>query len=175
MRRVAILGCPGSGKSTLARQLGERLGLPVIHLDTLYWLPGWRQPDSATYRARFADAFTGEAWVSEGNFIETFASRLPRADLVVILDRSRLLCLWRALRRAGLSRYRRFDLPAGCPEQFDIKLLRDIWRYHVDGSPRLEAALAEHGGGTPIIRLRSNREVAAFLAGLSRPRPSPAP
>jgi adenylate kinase family enzyme len=40
MERVIIIGCGGSGKSTLARQLGERTGLPVVHLDKLFWNPG---------------------------------------------------------------------------------------------------------------------------------------
>ena len=41
MERVLIIGCGGSGKSTLARQLGEKTGLPVVHLDKLFWHPGW--------------------------------------------------------------------------------------------------------------------------------------
>ena len=41
MERIVIIGCGGSGKSTLARQLGEMTGLPVIHLDKLFWRPGW--------------------------------------------------------------------------------------------------------------------------------------
>ena len=41
MERILIIGCGGAGKSTLARQLGERTGLPVVHLDQLFWHPGW--------------------------------------------------------------------------------------------------------------------------------------
>ena len=40
MQRVMIIGCGGSGKSTLARQLGEKTGLPVVHLDRIFWSPG---------------------------------------------------------------------------------------------------------------------------------------
>ena len=36
MQRVMIVGQPGSGKSTLARRLGERTGLPVVHIDTIH-------------------------------------------------------------------------------------------------------------------------------------------
>lgn len=39
MRRLVILGCAGTGKTTLARTIGERLTLPVVHLDTLFTLP----------------------------------------------------------------------------------------------------------------------------------------
>ena len=44
MKRVAIIGPGGSGKSALARQLGDMLGLEIIHLDALGNRAGSRPP-----------------------------------------------------------------------------------------------------------------------------------
>ena len=40
-RRVLVDGMMGSGKSTFARALSAKTGLPLIHLDSHYWKPGW--------------------------------------------------------------------------------------------------------------------------------------
>ena len=42
-KRILLIGCPGSGKSTLAKRIGEVTKKPVIHLDTIYWLPHWER------------------------------------------------------------------------------------------------------------------------------------
>ena len=100
MQRIVILGNAGSGKSTLARQIGARLGVPVVHLDTLFWETGWVEPDAETFRTRVRNAVAGEAWVCEGNYARrTFDLRLPRADLVIWLDTPRLTCLKRVILR----------------------------------------------------------------------------
>ena len=36
-KRVAVIGCPGGGKSTFSRALRDRVGLPLYHLDAIYW------------------------------------------------------------------------------------------------------------------------------------------
>lgn len=67
--RIAIIGYSGSGKSTLAAQLGQSYGVPVLHLDSVHWLPGWveraREEEKALVRA-FLDQ--NESWVIDGNY-----------------------------------------------------------------------------------------------------------
>jgi adenylate kinase family enzyme len=166
MRRIVILGCAGSGKSTLARRLGRQLHLPVIHLDRLFWGPRWTWPDMPAFRARVADAIAGEAWISDGNYVLTsFDLTVARADTIIILERARWLCLFRVLWRT-LSRRERSDRPEGCREQLDWQLISYVWRFRKLGGPHIEAGLLVHGAGLPVIRLRSEREINAFLAGL---------
>ena len=169
LRRIVILGCAGSGKSTVARELGKRLELPVVHLDALYWRPGWQEPDTASFRARTAAAVAGDEWISEGNYRETFDLRLPRADIVIILEAPRWLRLLRVLRRTLVARTGP-DLPAGCPEHWDWKFLRFIWRFDKVTWPRIEAARIAHGREAPVIRLRTKRQVSAFMSAFAMRR-----
>lgn len=165
MLRVLIVGNSGGGKSTLATKLGAKLGLPVIHLDVLFWKPGWIESDDDDFRARTAEALAAPAWVCDGNFGGSWDLRMPLADTIVWIDQPPLLCLWRALWR--IVDYRdgtRPDMAEGCRESLDFNFYGFILTYNRKVRPRLEAALAEHGVHARIVRPRSDREIAAFLA-----------
>ena len=172
MRRVAVVGPGGAGKSTFARELGRRLGLPVVHLDAHYWKPGWTPTPPAEWGALQAELLAGERWVADGNYGATFDLRFGRADTVVVLAPPRLHCLAGALRRS-LARRGEAVQAAGCPERVSADFLRWIWRYPVDSRPRLDAALARHREHLRIVELGSRREAAAFLAALTEPPDPP--
>jgi adenylate kinase family enzyme len=165
MRRVLIIGNSGAGKSTLARQLGGKLGLPVIHLDVLFWKPGWVESDDDEFHARVVEALAAPTWVCDGNFGGSWHLRMPLADTIVWIDQPAWLCLLRAILR--VFQYRegsRPDMAHGCRETLDFKFYRFILTYDRKVRPRLEAALAQHGAQARIVRLRSDREIGAFLA-----------
>lgn len=165
MRRVLIIGNSGAGKSTLARRLGAKLDLSVVHLDVLFWKPGWTERDDDEFNARIVEYQAGEAWISDGNFGGSWHLRMPAADTIIWLDLPPWLCLTRAIWR--VVKYRdgtRPDMAEGCREAIDLKFYRFILSYNRKVRPRLERALAEHGGHARIVRLRSDREVADFLA-----------
>src|SRR5690349_10638619 len=130
MKRVMIVGQPGSGKSRLARAVGERAGLPVVHIDKIHWGAGWveRTPAEKTRLCREVEA--QDRWVFEGGHSATWDSRLARADLLIWLDQPLALRLWRVVRRTatGLGRTRA-DMAEGCPEQLGRlpDFVRFIW------------------------------------------------
>lgn len=168
MHRIIVVGCQGSGKTSLALKLGEKLELPVVHLDVLYWRPGWEASDKASFRSRVADAIGGERWVVDGSFSGlAFDLTLARADTLIMIDRPRWLCQWRIVRRSAFNRASmRPDLPEGCPEQFDWNLMREAWRYNIDRRPAIEAECLKYGAEVPVMRLSSDREIKDFLDGI---------
>lgn len=167
-RRIVVIGCSGSGKSTIARAIGARTGLPVIHLDTLYWHPGWRpHPDLAVFQAELRAAAAGERWVIDGGFTTgSGPERFARADIVVLFDLPRRLCLWRVIRRYLTYRGQaRPDLAPGCPERIDLEFYRYVWTYRRKVLPKIEALIASHFSGR-LVRVRHERDAEAFLTGL---------
>jgi adenylate kinase family enzyme len=136
-----------------------------VHLDVLYWQPGWKEPDLASFRGRVAEAIAGDGWVVDGSFSGlALHLTIARADTFVAIERPRWLCLWRVLWRSAFQRRgQRPDLPAGCPEKFDWLLLMQVWRYHKARAPRIEAERQQYGAQVPVVRLGSGREIEAFV------------
>ena len=167
MKRICIVGNSGAGKSTLARRLGERLGLPVVHLDVLFWKPDWTESEPAEFHRRTAEALAGEAWITDGNFTTVADLTLARCDTILWLEQPMLLCLWRSVARALKGHGRaRPDMAAGCAEKIDPAFYGYIWTWSGAPRQRLERAIAVHGREAKLIRLQGNRGVGEFLAGL---------
>lgn len=170
MKRILVLGNAGSGKSTLARELAQSLGLPVIHLDALFWQPGWRETPRDEWKERVASVVSAEAWVMDGNYLGTLAERLAAADAVVLLDISRVRCVYRVVRRGFRDRgTQRADMAAGCTEQVpDVSFLRWIWRFPRDDLRPMRDQLQRVAASKRIHVLRSAAEVRMFLDEVAR-------
>jgi adenylate kinase family enzyme len=160
-----VLGPGGAGKSELAAALAQVTGLPVVHLDRIFWRGGWEAAPADEARRELANAVEAERWILDGNFLDADDDRFARADTVLFLDMPRRVCLrqvlWRLLRDRRRSRP---DLPEGCRETLDLELLRWIWRYPRVDRPRVLELLAELGDdAVDVHHLRSRRDVRKFL------------
>jgi len=166
VKRIMVIGAPGSGKSTFAVAIGDRLGLPVIHPDRIFWQSGWVERSRADCCALALAAEGEPAWVIDGNFSPTWPGRMARAELVVWLDLPLPLRLWRILRRWARWRGRsRPDMPANCPERLD-----PVFGWHVlttaRPSRKISAASMQGLPAGKAQRLGSRAAIAGWLAAV---------
>lgn len=165
-RRIVVIGSSGAGKSTFARRLGAVTGLPVTHIDQLFWQPGWVPTPTPLYLERLSAVVAQDRWIIEGVNASTLDLRLPRTDLLIWLQRSRLACLWRIGRRVVSSWGTvRPDMCPGCPEQLpDREFLAYIWTFPQRIAPRIEAAIDRHDMRDRTVKLSSDAEGDRWLA-----------
>lgn len=175
MRRVMVVGQPGSGKSTFARRLGAATGLPVVHIDTIHWQPGWVERPWPEKDRLVAEVHARDAWIFEGGHSRSWPERLARADTLIWLDVTLPRRLWRVLRRTltGLGRTRP-DLPEHCPERLDrgyLGFLAYIWRTRRSARDRIAAIFADPPPHLRLHRFRTVAETDAWIAALRRRDP----
>lgn len=168
MQRVLVIGPGGAGKTTVAVALAELRGLPLVHLDALYWRTGWQASPADEWERVVDTAIAAPRWVMDGNYGGTLRKRVQAADTIVFLDLPRIICILRVLRRrlayAGRSRP---SMPVGCPERVTLEFLRWIWTYRARRRPTVLNLLKEVGAEKRIVVLRSRREVQHYLSGLA--------
>ena len=167
MRRVSLLGSGGSGKSTLARRLGEATGLPVVHLDALYWRPNWTKTPSDEWFETVSEIVSRESWIIDGNYSSgrTLGLRLDRADAVIVMEVPRTKCVWRVLMRA-VRRGERPDMAEGCEERlFSMELIKFfawVWTYPKRRLPAILESIEERPQ-LRVHRLQSADDIERFM------------
>lgn len=165
MQRVLVIGSPGAGKSTLAHRLAQLVGLPLHHLDKMFWLSGWTERDREEGRAILAGVLAEDRWIIDGNYGSTLPMRLERADTVVWLDYPTSLCLGRVFKRWWQYRGRaRPDMTEGCPENLNLEFLHYVLVFRRNWRARNASALAGFAG--TVLRFQQPSEAEGWLAGL---------
>lgn len=121
--KIAVLGYSGAGKSTLAKILGEYYNIPVLHLDTVQFLPNWEIRDEDEKRDIVSDFMKNESWVIDGNYTKLYKEeRLEQADKIIILSFNRFFCFNSARKRYFENKgHTRADMADGCNEKFDFE------------------------------------------------------
>ncbi len=104
MKKVIIIGCPGSGKSTFGRKLRDATGLPLYHLDMMYWNEDRTTVSKEVFLKRLQDAMSKPEWIIDGNYGSTMETRLNACDTVFFLDYNVEVCIAGVEERKGQPR-----------------------------------------------------------------------
>lgn len=181
-RRISIRGHTGSGKTTLGHALGQRLGLPVIELDALYWLPNWQANPLEQFRTGVQatlDACT-PGWVCVGNYSHIQDLVLPQADTVLWLRLPFRVSFWWLFKRTVARAWTQQPLWGGNQNYESWRQSffsrKSILLYALTSRKRHVETTLHSLGATPhhavVIELRSARAVQQLLAALPQVRPA---
>jgi adenylate kinase family enzyme len=167
MRKVLVIGPSGAGKSVFAARLAERTGLPLIHLDAIYWKPGWVATPRDEWTRIVDGLLARDAWVMDGNYAGTLDRRLAACDTAIFLDFPRAVCLWRAVKRRIVHHGRsRPDMAPGNDERLTWEFARWIWTYPRERRPGVLAKVGALRPDQRAVILRSDADAERFLRTL---------
>ena len=171
MKKIIVIGTTGSGKSTVALKLSEKLSIPYIQLDYLFWKPNWEESTDEEFLAKIEAAVNKPAWVLDGNYGRTNHLTWKDADTVVWVDLPFWLTFYQIFKRSLNRAITRRELweGTGNKESFFRMFSKDsilLWLFKTYSSnvSRYEARMKDpHYQHIVFHRLQSKKEIAAFL------------
>ncbi len=172
MRRVMVFGRPGSGKSTFAYALAAKTGLPVYHLDKIFFKKGWVEQDERVFVQMQEAIISKSAWIVDGNATRSLELRWQKADLVLYFNFSKALCLWRLVKRLIAKRASVDDRAEGCSEILRFKLIRYMWTFE----RRVEKIITQCQTKYPsahFMEINSDKDLERVWASIQGSQESP--
>ena len=133
MNRVIVVGCPGSGKSVFAVKLHEKTGLPLWHLDNIWWKPDRTHITQEEFDERLAQILKTREWIIDGSYSRTFEPRIAACDTVILLDYDTDVCMQGIAERIGQVRP---DIP-WTEQTLDPELAELVKTYKERNNPKL--------------------------------------
>lgn len=162
-QRIVIIGNLAGGKTRLSRSLAQRYQLPLLHIDSIQFLPGMKIRAQAETKAAIEKVTQQEKWIVDGfGPLDILEKRFASADSIVMID----FPLWRhywwcAKRQVSNLWSRRQELPEDCSEiswDHTRKLLKTLKQIHTKMRPELLRILDRPENKNKTILIRTLQE-----------------
>ena len=161
MQKIMVRGCPGAGKSTFSRALQGKIGLPLFHLDMLFWNCDKTNVSRKEFDQKLSDILKQDKWIIDGNYGRTLEMRLKECDTVFLLDFPVSVCLSGVELRIGKPRE---DMP-WIEQEFDVDFKEWIINFPKKELPHVYELLKKYKDKNVII-FKSHNEIDEFLEKL---------
>ena len=139
-KKIIVLGCPGSGKSTFSKQLHFITGLPLIHLDNIWWKPDKSHISREKFDHKLDRIFKKSAWIMDGDFSRTYEVRFQACDTLIFLDYDIDECMNGITERVGKKRS---DIP-WVAQELDPALVELVRCYPEENRPVIYSLIEKY-------------------------------
>lgn len=132
-QKILVIGCAGSGKSTLSKELRDITGLPLFHLDNIWWKADKSHISREEFDQKLDEILLTDRWIIDGNYSRTYEMRFRECDTVIFLDYPFDVCMNGIKERIGMNRT---DIP-WTEQALDPELVKLAERYETDNRPMI--------------------------------------
>ena len=160
--KILVLGCSGSGKSVFAGKLQQKTGLPLIHLDNIWWRRDRTHISREEFDLRLAALLRGDRWILDGDYSRTYEPRIKACDTVIFLDCGEDVAMAGITGRVGQQRP---DIP-WTEAELDPELVDLVRNYQTKNRPVLLALLERYPDKERLI-FQSRAEAESWLSTLT--------
>ena len=157
--KIIVLGCSGSGKSTFSRKLAARTGLPLIHLDNIWWRPDQTHITREEFDQKLNEILHDDFWIIDGNYSRTYEERIRACDTIIFLDYSEEVCMDGITRRVGQNRP---DIP-WTEQHLNPELVKFVHDFHETGRLQLLALIEKYSDKKALI-FKTREEAGEWLS-----------
>ena len=164
MKRILVIGCPGAGKTYFAKNLSNAIGIPVVHMDNLYWKKDRTSVSDEQLSKLLLPYLEKEKWIVDGNYHQTLEQRLKYATDVFFLKMSRDECIEGILERIDQPRD---DIPWVETKKDAVELISWTIDYEERTKADEEALLAKYAK-IKVHIFNSREEVNKYLKSLEK-------
>ena len=160
-RRILIIGSPGAGKSTFSRRLAAQTGLPLHHLDAIYWRSDRTHLTREELVAQLMPVLESSSWIIDGNYNGTLPLRLRYCTEVILLDYPLDVCIAGIHSRTGQIRS---DMP-WVEDKVDEDFLAFVKAFPEQIRPQIHALMAQYPE-IPFTVLTARADAEHYLNAL---------
>ena len=160
-QKIIVIGCSGSGKSTLSKELRDVTGLPLFHLDNIWWKPDKSHISREEFDRKLNEILQADRWIIDGDYSRTYETRFRACDTVIFLDYPVDVCMDGIKERVGKFRT---DIP-WTEQTLDPELVKLVDRYETDNRPAIMSLFEKYPDVTGLV-FKSRHEAAGWMSGI---------